>query len=293
MVRIEMKLHPDEAELVWQALALCRQQLRADGKSCPPDAVTADKAVESGSADLSAERTSAAPTLADAVVALAEHRLASAEEGKARPGGERRLLMIHLREDQLEGSFRAELHNGTPLSTETLLRCACDSGIVAVKTDKEGNGEVLDIGRKTRTPSPALMRALRMRHRRCVWPGCTCEAYLEAHHLEHWAQGGETSLLNTTILCWLHHGQVHEGGFGIERNEDGQLLFSDPDGRRIEPAPSPPLLQGDAMGRLVAEQQRAGIDIDQRTSLPDWDGRPLDLDGAVSALLMRGRSGSC
>ena len=302
MVRIELVLRPDEAELFWQALHLCKQQLRAASKSSPPDGeaenMGADLSAESGPVGLSAESgpvavsaqsASPAPTLADGAVALAEYRLASAEQGKARPGGERRLLMIHLRQDQLEGSFRAELHDGTPLSTETLLRCACDSGIVAVKTDKDGNGDVLDIGRKTRTPSPALMRALKTRHRRCAWPGCTCEAYLEAHHLEHWAQGGETSLSNTTILCWLHHGQVHEGGFRIERGDNGALLFFDSDGRRIEPAPRPPLLEGSAMGSLVAEQQRAGIDIDQRTALPNWDDRPLDLNGAVGALLMRER----
>ena len=320
MVHIEMVLHPDEAELVWQALQLCKQQLRAAGKSSPSEgddgnkradlsaesesadlsaesesaglsaeSGTADLSAESGTADLSAERSTPAPTLADAVVALAEHRLASAEQCKARPGGERRLLMIHLREDQLQGSFRAELHDGTPLSAETLQRCACDSGIVAVKTDE--NGKVLDIGRKTRTPSPALMRALRTRHRKCAWPGCTCEAYLEAHHLEHWAQGGETSLLNTTLLCWFHHHEVHEGGLRIERGKDGTMVCFDSSGRRIEPAPAPPLLEGKAMEKLVAEQRDAGVDIDRSTSLPDWDGRPLDLDGAVSALVRRDELG--
>ena len=121
---------------------------------------------------------------------------------------------------------------------------------------------------------------------------CSCEAYLEAHHLEHWAQGGETSLSNTTLLCWFHHHEAHEGGFRIERGDDGQLVFFDPIGRPIQPAPAPPLLEGNAIATLVAEQRNAGIAIDRRTSLPDWDGRPLDLDGAVSALVRRSELGA-
>ena len=321
MVRIELLLHPDEAELVWQALHETKRRLRAanDSDSTASETEAGDQApelsaesgaaevsaegvaevsAESGVADLSAESgapargsddSSTAPTLADAAVALAEQCLASAQLHKARPGGERRLLMVHLRQEQLEGGLRAELHDGTPLCAETLLRCACDSGIVAVKTDDEGN--VLDIGRKTRVPSPALMRALKTRHRRCAFPGCTCEAYLEAHHLEHWAQGGETSLQNTALLCWFHHHEVHEGGFRVERGDDGQLSFFEPGGRRIEPVACPPVLEADAMATLIEEQGRAGVEIDRRTSLPDWDGRPLDLDGAVSALARRAEAG--
>ena len=60
---------------------------------------------------------------------------------------------------------------------------------------------------------------------------------------------------------------------------------------QIEPVASPPLLEADAMATLVEEQGRAGVDIDRRTSLPDWDGRPLDMDGAVRALVRRAESG--
>jgi hypothetical protein len=100
------------------------------------------------------------------VVALAERALTGAGEAGAgealasehRSGSDRRLLFIHLREERLLGhELRAELHDGTPLSGETLLRLACDSGICAVKTDDSGN--VLDMGRKRRVPSVVLMAA--------------------------------------------------------------------------------------------------------------------------------------
>jgi hypothetical protein len=34
----------------------------------------------------------------------------------------------------------------------------------------------------------------------------------DAHHIEHWADGGATSLDNLTLLCSHHHRLLHEGG---------------------------------------------------------------------------------
>jgi hypothetical protein len=286
MVRIDMQLHPDEAELVWQALHEAKRQLRAGGAD---EATTHNDGTDiraDTAADLSVEGAPSGPTLADAAVALAEHRLVCREHADARPGGERRQLLIHVREDKLQaGRLCAELHDGTPLSGETLLRLACDCGISAVKTDTDGN--VLDVGRKRRTPSPALMRALLTRDRTCAFPGCECEAYLEAHHIEHWAQGGETSLSNTTLLCWACHTRVHEGGFFVEQDDDGQLCFFDPDGVLIQPAPQPPPVESDVLDVLSGQQRATGIHIDHRIALPDWDGRRLDLHAAVGALAVR------
>jgi hypothetical protein len=78
----------------------------------------------------------------------------------------------------------------------------------------------------------ALRRALWSRDRGCVFPGCRRTHYVDAHHLRHWARGGETTLPNTTLLCTYHHTLVHEGGFTMER--DGQrICFRRPDGRAI------------------------------------------------------------
>ena len=175
--------------------------------------------------------------------------------------------------------LQAELHDGTTLSGETLLRLACDAGLVMAKTD--GKGDVLDVGRLSRTVTPAIGRALSMHDGQCQFPGCTHSAFVEAHHVEHWAQGGEIKLDNLTLLCPAHHERVHEGGFGLARGDDGQLVFTDPDGRRIEPVPAAEPVVGDAVVGLTDAA------IDQRTSLPDWDGRPLDLQAAVGALAFR------
>ena len=108
---------------------------------------------------------------------------------------------------------------GSRLAAETARRLACDAGIVALL---HRGGRALDVGRKTRSIPPALRRALSARDRGCRFPGCD-RARVDAHHIEHWARGGETSLENLVHLCRHHHGLVHEGGFAVERTSGGEL----------------------------------------------------------------------
>ncbi|MGB7216649.1 MAG: HNH endonuclease signature motif containing protein [Gammaproteobacteria bacterium] len=42
----------------------------------------------------------------------------------------------------------------------------------------------------------AIHRALWARDRGCRFPGCGRTRFVEAHHVVHWARGGETSLDN-------------------------------------------------------------------------------------------------
>ena len=47
----------------------------------------------------------------------------------------------------------------------------------------------------------------------CTFPGCHNRRFLHCQHVEHWSNGGETSLDNPVLLCTKHHSLVHEGGF--------------------------------------------------------------------------------
>ena len=174
-----------------------------------------------------AKGTAWAAQQADALVAVAK---AYVEGGGA--GGERSCtadhyqVVVHVD----EAAVRDEAGR-SDLPLETVRRLLCDGSVVVVAEDERGNP--LDVGRKRRTVSTALKRALYARDRRCTFPGCHRHLYLDAHHLEHWVNGGETSPDNLTLLCDYHHRLLHEGGFKIERELDGRLRFFRPDGRTI------------------------------------------------------------
>ena len=94
----------------------------------------------------------------------------------------------------------------------------------------------LNLSRKHRLVQPALRRALEARDRGCRFPGCSHERWLDAHHVVHWADGGETSLENTLLLCSSHHRLLHEGGFAIRADANGEWQFQNAKGMREIPA---------------------------------------------------------
>ena len=144
-------------------------------------------------------------------------------------------------------------------------------------------GEVLDVGRRTRTISPALRRALAARDRHCRFPGCPARR-CDAHHVEHWAHGGATALDNLVLLCRRHHRAVHEGGFRVAFGAAGDVRFVRPDGRPLEEAPLLPEVTGPPLAPVAARLERAGFRLGPTTGTPAWRGERLDVDWAVSVL---------
>ena len=98
-----------------------------------------------------------------------------------------------------------------PVSAETARRIACDAGKVRIT---HRSGQILSVGRKTRTIPPPIRRALEFRDQGCRFPGCTSK-HCDAHHIVHWADSGETKLSNLVLLCRRHHRRLHEGGFSV------------------------------------------------------------------------------
>jgi hypothetical protein len=148
------------------------------------------------------------------------------------------------------------------------------------------DGSVLDVGRRTRAISPALRRALDHRDGGCRFPGCGLRL-CDGHHVQHWAEGGETSLENTLLLCRRHHRAVHEEGFTVELLASGEARFHRPDGRRLEVAPALPALPAVAAEpahALAARLASSGVAVEARATLPSWDGGPCDYGMAVDWL---------
>jgi hypothetical protein len=111
------------------------------------------------------------------------------------------------------------LEDGERVSAETSQRLACDASRVVMQEDAQGN--IVEIGARTRTIPPALRRALHRRDKGCRFPGCHVR-FTEGHHIRHWAQGGPTKLSNLALLCRPHHRAVHEEGFRLERQPEGE-----------------------------------------------------------------------
>jgi hypothetical protein len=165
---------------------------------------------------------------------------------------------------------------------------ACDATTVTMT--HAANGSVLDVGRRTRTVSPSLRRALVKRDGGCRFPGCG-QRRCDAHHVRHWVNGGETSLDNTLLLCRFHHRLVHEDGFQLERLPGDQVQFRSPRGRPIPEAPEPPRSPIDPFEALLKRLEDGALVVDPYTGTPLWDGSPPDLGLAVEWFLTKTRKG--
>ena len=170
---------------------------------------------------------------------------------------------------------------GIHVSAETARRLACDAA--TVRMQHGAGGEILDVGRRTRTISPALRRALAARDRQCRFPGCR-NLRCDAHHVRHWADGGATALDNLVLLCRRHHRAVHEEGFRVTLDGTGDVQFVRPDGRPLLAAPPAPAWTGPPLAPVTARLERDGVSIGPDTATPDWRGERLDLDWAIHVL---------
>ena len=233
VVRITVELPEQDGELIARAI---------------------ESAVAAGDAALGVEFASSAERAADswraqqvdALVAIMKRHLAgetghananpSAEEHRS--AGETKLgsrstaaadhyqVVVHVDESALRGGA-----GRSDLPMETVKRLCCDGSVISVIENERGTP--LDVGRKQRTVPTALKRALWSRDRGCSFPGCRKTRYVDAHHIHHWAAGGDTSLDNLTLLCTHHHTLLHEGGFTIHRDSNGGIYYRRPDGRVI------------------------------------------------------------
>ena len=267
------------------------------GRLEPETGAVLMKALEAGREVLSQPETFQDPAAdppafsqqqADALALLAETAL---HHGLA-PGtpGERYQVVVHIDAPVLAESDapaatsapgQSALEDGAHVSAETSRRLACDATRVVMRHDADGH--VTEVGARTRTIPPALRRVLQHRDRGCRFPGCGLP-FGQGHHIRHWAHGGPTTLSNLAMLCRRHHRCVHEEGYQIERQPDGVLRFRRPDGLLLPDVPPPAAVPTNPIETLRAQNDRRGVDIDARTSMPGWLGGRLDVGWAIDVL---------
>ena len=179
---------------------------------------------------------------ADALVDVAEHYLANGPGPRERRTGQRYEVVLtidrnKLAEQAAEGGARYHVEPDWGVDEEDARQIACDADLTEFIEDAQGN--LLNYERRRRIVPGPLLRALKLRdHNRCRFPGCPHQRYVEAHHVEHWIDGGETRLENLVLLCSAHHRLLHHGAFHVTV-EDDDVVFVSRDGEVIEPALQP------------------------------------------------------
>jgi hypothetical protein len=244
MIKVEAVLRPDEAAILWVAIEQATRDVSGKTRAKADGLMAIAQGYARGE---SPDRTPV-----EIVVTVPQPSLAGSSDDPAAVG---------------DGSF---------VSAETSRRLACDAGVVEIVEGPDG--EVLSVGRKTRTIPTAIKRALLHRDAHtCRFPGCSNRAYIDGHHIEHWANGGETSLENLVSVCSYHHGFLHEHGYRVELDAGGAATFYDPRGRRVEVVPEP--------WRIKRAWEGCDLDVSAETGRSLWDGRVPDYSLAIDGLL--------
>jgi hypothetical protein len=260
-------LDPEQGKVLVEALERAERSLR-------------DELPKEGNDD---EIPTSAQLAADALVEVAHEALAGMDSDKPKPRIPEVSVHVDVRSLIDGGGDRCEVADGPVLASETARRLSCD---VEVQAIFESDGKVLDYGRRKRTVTPRLRRALEQRDVTCRWPGCDRKRFAQAHHVEHWTiHHGETKLPNLMLLCFHHHRLVHEGGYTIIGDPEGIVTFLRPDGTPIPHSP----MKGDGdLEKLVRRHQQRQLQIDPGTCTTQWDGYAPNYADCVDALLQQG-----
>jgi len=123
---------------------------------------------------------------------------------------------------------RCEIEGIGPVTRSALDQLCCDARFTRLLM--AGKSEVLDMGRSTRTATPAQRRALAVRDGHCRFPSCRRQPqWCDAHHIEGWVESlGKTDINNLILLCRRHHTLLHNSRWTITRTNNGDFQFTHP-----------------------------------------------------------------
>ncbi len=271
-LEIRARLSPEQGALVLKALDAAVQSI----KECEEEAQVSESAIAQKTYQEFIDEINS-PSVhqhrrADALMLMVKQSMQNTSTGNHHD--DRFQVVVHVDSQVLAGEADTA-SNGEPdcyiekevaLSVESARRLSCSCKIVTALTNAS---EPLNIGRSTRAVPTGMRRALAIRDGQCMFPGCDCNKHLDAHHIQHWSNGGETSLDNLVEVCHYHHVKLHEGGYTAQRLDTGELLFYKPDGSVLSDAPV--LMHSDQPLKPGSEAWY-------------WNGDPMDYDVATYAI---------
>ncbi len=306
---------PEDGAAILERLRLIQDYLERTESACS-ETLGAEHTTDEPPLPGEGPRTGAGRNLLDALVLLCDEAAVGAAEDPTAAdeaiGSRRSETVLHVTLDELteaaasglsasaeaapsqpEVRIGPRLEMGPALHPSTARRLCCDTGLV-LNTHEASSpkvrivpnarpGRTLNMGRRRRLASRALMRALWVRDHGCRFPGCERRRYLHAHHIRHWADGGPTDLDNLVLLCGQHHRLLHEGEYRLELRGSVVTVY-DPAGDPLPAVPPLPLVDP---GRSILTSADDEALVDGRLPLDPLHGGSLDLKYAVGVVAER------
>lgn len=140
-------------------------------------------------------------------------------------GGAPVTLLIEVKQETLNkhiaggaGGFGLmHTHDGTvaPISMVDVVHAGCAGNVQHVTRNK--NGRIIELGTTARVFNSYQRKAITLRDRGCVIPGCMVQAnWCEIHHVTEHSKGGATHIDNGVMLCYYHHRNIDKNGWHIK-----------------------------------------------------------------------------
>jgi hypothetical protein len=166
----------------------------------------------------------------------------SARAGATEPvhGGASTTMVVHTDLDRLlygDGYGHASIEGVGPISAEVARRLACTAHITLSFDAPDGTS--LDQKQMERDPTQAQRIEIRRRDKGCRFPGCGCKNVTDVHHIVWASKQGPTTMSNLLTLCVGHHSRVHELGWKMDGDANGEVRFISPQRRTFVSSPSP------------------------------------------------------
>jgi hypothetical protein len=155
-------------------------------------------------------------------------------------GGGQTTMIVHTDLDRLlygDGYGHASIQGVGPVSAEVARRLACNAHVTLSFDAPDGTS--LDQKQLQRDPSDAQRIEIRRRDNGCRFPGCGCRNVTDVHHIVWASKQGRTVMSNLLTLCVAHHSRVHELGWKMDGDAQGEVRFVSPRGRVFVSSPSP------------------------------------------------------
>ncbi len=135
---------------------------------------------------------------------------------------------VDLHPELLDGR-RCESRDGTPIDPADAVIAALMGHVRRVVVGSDG--VIIDLGRSSRLFTGKARTAVQLLKRACWWLGCIATGR-QCDHLTPWADHGPTTPRNGEPACGRHN-RWRNLGFGVRRDEHGDLHVYRPDGTEI------------------------------------------------------------